>query len=113
MKPESLSVIKIPSVNIGLALISKLEIDLTHVNYGLDKSKNYRKIARSNFSEVEIADIFNSLDGFFLNPTGKKDNYLYFSFEINYQKNNYMLTFCISINSTDTAGIITLYKIKN
>jgi hypothetical protein len=79
MKPVSLSEIKIPPVNIGLSLITKLEIDLIHVNY----------------------------------PSGKKDDYLYFSNKIKYEKKYHMLTFCISKNSIQTAGIITFYKIKN
>lgn len=114
MKPESLSVVKIPPVNIGVSLITKLEIDLAHVNYGLDsKTKKYKTKARSNFSEVEIANVFNSLDGFFVNPAGKKDDYLYFATQIEYQKRDYMLAFCINKNSIQTAGIITFYKTKN
>lgn len=114
MKPTSLSEIKISPANIGIALITKLEIDLVHVNYGLDcNTKKYKGKARSNFSEVEIANIFSSLEGLFLNPTGKKDEYLYFAYNIKYLKKFHLLAFCIHKNSINTAGIITLYKIKN
>lgn len=113
MKPTNLAIVTIPPVNIGIILINTLEIDLTHVNYGLDSNtKKYASKARSNFSEIEIANIFGSLDGFFLSPSGKKDDYLYFAYEIKYQKKNHMLVFCVSKNSIHTAGIISLYKIK-
>jgi hypothetical protein len=114
MKPQNLTEVRIPTVNIGIALISKLEIDLTHVNYGLDtETKKYKNKARSNFSELEIANIFCSLDGFVMNPSGKKDDYLYFAYEIEYQRKSYMIAFCIGKNSRQTAGIITLYATQN
>lgn len=108
-----MSEITISPVNIGLAVITKLEIDLVHVNYGLEsKTKKYRIKARSNFSEIEVANIFSALDGFFLNPSGKKGDYLYFDYKIIYLKKIFMLAFCINRYSTKTAGIITLYKIR-
>lgn len=115
MKPTNLCVILIHPVNIGLTLITKLEIDLTHINHGLDhKTKRYKKSRSSNFSEIEIeiANIFYTLDGFFLNPLGKKDDYLYFDYEMEFLISNYKLAFCIHKQSIQTAGIITFYKIK-
>jgi len=112
MKPQNLSKVKTNPINIGLTVITNLEIDLTHINYGLDKSKKtYNKKARSKFTELEIAQIFHQLDGFYLNPTGKLDNYLYFSLEINFNHDAYFLVFCIDKNNQDTAGIITLYRV--
>ena len=114
MKPSDLCEITITPVNIGISLITKLEIDLTHINFGLDnKTKKYRVKRRSSFSEVEIANVFSLLEGFFLNPIGKKEDYLYFALEIEYQKKVYMLAFCINKNSIQTAGIITFYKLKS
>lgn len=113
MRPSSLSEITIPPVNIGLTIIRKLEIDLVHINHGLDsKTKNYRAKARSNFSEIEVANVFNSLDGFFLNPTGKKDDYLYFACKVKYLRKYHMLVFCVSKKSIQVAGVISLYKIR-
>lgn len=113
MKPTNLSIIVIPPVSIGITIVEKLEIDLTHINYGLDpETKKYKKKARSNFSEIEVANIFESFNGFFLSPSGKKDNYLYFAYRVEYHKREYMLAFCINKESIKTAGIITLYKIK-
>lgn len=114
MKPTNLSLVTIPPVDIGLTKITKLEIDMFHVNYGIDKeTKIYQKKARSNFTEIEIANIFSSFDGFFLSPSGKKDNFLYFANQIEHMKKNYMIVFCVDKNATQAAGIITLYKIKN
>jgi hypothetical protein len=112
MKPKNLTFVKIEPVNIGIALIKNLEIDLDHINHGLDISKRaYNKKARSSFTEIEIAHIFNQLDGFNLNPSGKIEKYLYFAQEIDFEENNFFLVFCINTNAQQTAGIITLYRI--
>lgn len=114
MKPANLSMVSISPVSIGLTVITKFEIDMIHINHGIDKgTKNYKLKARSNFSELEVANIFSLLDGYFLTPSGKQDNYLYFAHQISYIKRNYILAFCIDKNAIQTAGIITLYKIKN
>ena len=113
MKPSDLVTIEIASVEIGLFLISRLEIDLRHINYGLDKvSKNYKKNARSNFNEYEVAKIFSELDGFFLSANGIQDNFLYYAVELEFFKIDYVLVFCIDYKNPSTAGIITLYKSK-
>ena len=113
MKPTNLSTIVIPPVDIGLAIITKLEIDLAHVNHGLEQlTKSYRSISRSNFSEVEVANIFSNLNGFFIRSSGKSGEYLYFTYVLEYLTKNYLLIFCVHKLTTDTAGIITLYQVK-
>lgn len=113
MKPSNLSIIEITPINIGLTVIKKLEIDLCHINYGLNEiTKDYNKKARSNFTELEVTYIFNTLDGFFLSPSGIHETYMYFAQEIDYLKKDYLLVFCIDKKSIHTAGVITLYKIK-
>lgn len=114
MKPTNLSVVKISPVSLGITTISTLEIDLNHINYGYDKeTKSYKKKIRSAFNEIEVAYIFSLLNDCFLEPVGKQDNYLYFAEEIEYMKKPYLIAFCIERNDPRTAGIITLYKIKN
>ena len=64
IKPHDLTLIKIDPVNIGLTIIAYLEIDLNHINYGLDISKKtYNKKARSNFTDLDIVHIFDELNG--------------------------------------------------
>ena len=113
MKPANLSIIIIPPVNIGLTIITKLEIDLTHINYGLDiKTKTYKSKIRSDFSEIEVAQIFSSLDKMILSPSGLKNDFMYFAKEINYLAKDYLMTFCINKYEIHAAGIITLYQIR-
>jgi hypothetical protein len=113
MKPANLSVITIHPINIGLTVITRLEIDLIHINHGLDpKTKVYRKNARSFLTEIEVANIFGMLDTFYLSSTDKKGDYLYFSELIIYVGKTYNISFCINRNNINTAGIITLYMIK-
>ena len=113
MKPTHLEVVKIPTTDIGITQISELEIDLEHINKGLNpNSKKIRNKTRSNYTSLDIAHIFLLLDGFFLNPSGKKDDYLYFAQTILFKKEAHMLVFCINKNTTHIAGIITFYKIK-
>ena len=113
MKPTHLEVVKIPTTNIGIAQISELEIDLEHINKGLNpRNKKAHNKPRSNYTGFEIAQFFTLLDGYFLDPTGKKDDYLYFAQTINIKHQNHMMVFCIHKNSTHVAGVITFYKIK-
>lgn len=69
----------------------------------------------ANLSMVSISPVSIGLmvDGYFLTPSGKQYNYLYFAHQISYLKKNYLLAFCVDKNAIQTAGIITLYKIKN
>ena len=113
MKPTNLSVVEISPVFIGITTITTLEIDLNHINHGYDKeTKSYKKKSRSSFNEIEVANIFSLLNEYFLTPVGKQGSYLYFAEEIEYMKKSYLIAFCIERNSTQTAGIITLYKTR-
>ena len=113
MKPSHLEVVKIPTTNIGITQISELEIDLEHINKGLNpRNKKAQTKPRSNYTGLDIAQVFILLEGFFLNPCGKKDDYLYFAQTIIIKNQNYMLVFCIHKNTPQIAGVITFYKTK-
>lgn len=115
MKPFKLHVVKIRPIFLGGFEINKLEIDLKHVNYGLDpKTKLFKKRARSSFSIEEVIKIFFLLDGITIMPTSISSGYGYFSTEVYpfWLKNWYRLIFCIELCSPKTVGIITIYQIK-
>jgi hypothetical protein len=50
MKPERLTKINISTTKINDYAIKKLEIDLTHINYGLNKKKELNTKPRSHFT---------------------------------------------------------------
>lgn len=92
-----------------------LEIDLRHVNYGLDPvSKRMRTIARSNFCVEEVISIFRLLDSFVIEPTSTHEGYAYFSQDIYpfWLKGWFRLVFCIDLKTPHVAGIITIYQLK-
>lgn len=115
MKPQGLSVVKIEPVKIGTLFINKLEIDLKHINYGLDpKTKSFRKKARSNFTIDEVVKVFQLLEGVALEPTLINENYAYFSSEVYpfWVKKWFRLIFCVEHKKTKVAGVITFYRVK-
>lgn len=115
MKPSNLDTVKIPPITIGDFVINKLEIDLQHVNYGLDpKTKVFKKRARSKITVEEVIKLFLLLDGITIKPTSILNGYAYFSSEIYpfWLKSWFRLIFCIELTTPKTAGIITVYQIK-
>lgn len=115
MKPLCLEVIEIDPIALGTFKISKVEIDLMHVNYGLDPlTKKVKTKSRSNLTSLEIINLFRLLDGIFIEPTSKDDNYLYFAQDLYafWSKNWFRLVFCIEIQVPSTARIITIYQLK-
>lgn len=115
MKPLSLENVKIEPINIGAFTIHKLEIDLRHINYGLDPlTKRFRTIARSNFCVEEVINIFRLLDDLVIEPTSIIEGYAYFSHEVSpfWLKGWFRLVFCIELKAPKAAGIITIYQLK-
>ena len=115
MKPLNLNIVKIHPITVGDFVINKLEIDLKHVNYGLDpKTKDFRKRARSKLTVEEVIRLFQLLDGSVIGPTTISDGYAYFSSEVYpfWLKCWFKLIFCVELNNAKTAGVITVYQIK-
>jgi hypothetical protein len=97
LKPSNLNIVEIPPVNIGDFVISKLEIDLRHVNYGLDpKARDFRKRARSELTAEDVIRLFQLLDGNILNSTTISNGYAYFASEVypTWLKHWFKLIFC-------------------
>lgn len=113
MKPENLVKINIRITKINDYVIKKLEIDLTHVNYGLNKKKELNTKPRSHFTVRDVVSIFESLDGIIFEPESD-DEYEYFMIDrvFTIHKKKLKLVFCIEILTPDTAGVITLYVLK-
>lgn len=115
MKPSDLDIVKIHPITVGDFLINKLEIDLKHVNYGLDpKTKAFNKRIRSKITVEEVIRLFLLLDGITIKPTSILNGYAYFSSEVYpfWLKSWFRLIFCVELNSPKTAGVITVYQIK-
>lgn len=115
MRPFGLIAVKIAPVFIGSFDFNRLEIDLRHINYGLDsETKKFRKRARSKFTVEEVIRIFQQLDGLVAGATSCSNGYTYLVFEIYilWMKAWFKIIFCVADNSPRTAGIITIYRIK-
>ncbi|MDA9189643.1 hypothetical protein N9O57_01545 [bacterium] len=113
MKPNGIKIKKIRKTKINNYHIVKLEIDLKHINYGLDENREYRKRKRSNFTVNDVADFFSSLNGLEL-EFDSDDLYDYFVVDKNYFSDNqkYRIVFCIERDKPTASGIITLFNIK-
>jgi hypothetical protein len=113
MKPESLTKCLINPTWINSYLIKKLEVDLKHINFGLDFSKGYAKNNRSNFTIEEIAQFFESLDQIEMNSELEAE-WEYFVIDKKFFNKNkkYRIVFCIDKRQPDVSGIITFYRIK-
>ncbi len=60
MKPANLVTCLIRPTWINSYLVKRIEIDLRHINYGLNRLKGYSSKARSNFTLEEIVLFFES-----------------------------------------------------
>lgn len=115
MRPFELVVVEIPFVVLGNYEFNKLEIDLRHINYGLDpKTKEFRKKARSKFSIEEVIRIFQLLDGLVIEEASRSNGYIYFALEVYilWLKAWFKVIICVAEASPKTAGVITIYRIK-
>ena len=114
MKPAELIVVAIEPVRIGYFVVTTLEIDLNHVNYGLDpKTKKNRVYSRSNHTAEFIADLFGFLSIMVgLYPSAYENDFFYFSETIETNGKFFSITFCVDEKNPSTAGIITLYRVN-
>lgn len=113
MKPSDIEIKEIKKTRINDYHIITLEIDLNHINYGLSKTKEYKKKKRSNFSAQDIAEFFISLDGSQL-EFESDDVYDYFVVEKIYFSGHkkYRMVFCVERTRPTTSGVITLFQVK-
>ncbi len=113
LKPSEVKIKRIKKTKINDYKIIKLEIDLKHINYGLDGNREYRKKKRSNFSVSDIVKFFLSLDGLEL-EFDSDDSYYYFLVDRDFfsDKQKYRMVFCIERNRPTTSGVITLFQVK-
>jgi len=112
MKPSVVVSSFIKPTSINDYVIEKLEVDLRHVNYGLDHEKGYRSKARSHFSLKEIACFFESLNGMELEPEVDENWEYYFVEKIFFTKKKFRMVFCLNQIEPNVCGIITLYEVK-
>lgn len=113
MKPINLKIQKIRKTKINDYVVTRLEIDLKHINYGLDKNREYQKKKRSHFTSSRVAKFFESLDGLELDVESD-DLYDYFVVDQNFfvDQKNYRIVFCIKRDEPGTSGVITLFQIN-
>lgn len=114
MKPSKLDSIAIEPVHIGKFTITKLEIDLMHVNHGINlKTSDYNIKARSKYTKEDVVEFFAQLDGAFLEPENETKGYWYFAQELELDgRRKFLISFCIDKYERNCAGIITIYQIK-
>lgn len=113
MKPKDLVKININTTRINDYAIRKLEINLVHINYGLNKKKQLNTKPRSNFTVRDVVSIFESLDGIVFEPERDEEcEYFMIDRVFMIHKKKLKLVFCIEILAPDTAGVITLYVLK-
>lgn len=113
MKPEGLIKCIIRPTRINAYVIRKLEVDLRHINFGLGLEKDYRHNARSAFSVEDVINAFESMDG--TESVSKQDQgweYFVVSKQFFGKKYKYRIVFCINLKQTDTAGVITLFRLR-
>jgi hypothetical protein len=113
MKPLNLVSCSIRTTKINSYVIDQIEIDLKHINYGLDAKRGYGQKPRSNFSAHDIISFFEALDGLELNFE-KDDQWEYFIVDKPFfvMKKKYRMVFCINPSESRVAGVITLFQIR-
>lgn len=115
MKPSELEIVIIKPTKISSFIINRLEIDLNHINYGLNPvTKDLNKRVRSNFTIEEVVKIFESLNGLKIRGTEGDDYYRYFATEVvpNWSNSWFRIIFCVKMQKPKTAGVITIYRVK-
>ncbi len=113
MKPENLVTHSIRPTWINSYQIKKIEVDLRHINYGLDQIKGYGNKARSYFTIEDIVLFFESLNNLEVSPE-KDEDWEYFVVDKFFfdKRNKYRIVFCIDKKSPHVSGIITLFQVK-
>jgi hypothetical protein len=113
MKPVDLIIRSIRPTIINSYVIEKIEIDLKHVNYGLDPVKGYGGKARSSFEAEDIIRFFESLNGLEIGFEAD-GHWEYFIVDKPFfeKRKKYRMVFCIDRNGPNITGIITFFQIK-
>lgn len=113
MKPVDLVICSIRPTLVNSYLIKTIEVDLKHINYGLDRIKGYGKKARSNFNIDDIVLFFESLNNLEINAD-QDENWEYFVVDKAFlgKKKKYRMVFCIDKRSPHVSGIITFFQVK-
>ena len=112
-EPADLVLCSIRPTWINSYQIKKIEVDLRHINYGLDQVKGYGSKARSNFTIEDIILFFESLDNLEINASIDGD-WEYFVIDKAFfdKRKKYRIVFCIDKKSPHVSGIITLFQVK-
>ncbi len=113
MKPKNLVSCLISATRINSYCIRNIEVDMRHINYGLNKSKDYKTHKRSDFSVEDLINFFESLN--LIEVNSEKDGeweYFVINKEFFEKKRKYRIVFCIHKDSPNKCGIITFYQIK-
>jgi hypothetical protein len=113
MKPTELLICSIRPTQINSYTITKIEVDLRHINYGLTKQRGYGKKARSNFKIEDIITFFESLNNIEV-ESERDDAWEYFVVDKVFfdQRKKYRIVFCINQNSPLSGGIITFFQVQ-
>ncbi len=111
MKPVELIKSRINPTKINDYIISVIEVDLKHINYGLDIERQYNKKQRSHFKIEEIISFFESLHLSEIN-SNEDENWEYFAINKTFYKNKkFRMVFCIDRLSPNISGVITFFEI--
>lgn len=113
MKPHGLVRCSINPTWINYYFIREIEVDLRHINYGLDHVKVYSEFPRSDFQIGDIQIFFESLSYLAFVPD-KVEDWEYFVTEKRFFDKNkiHKIVFCINQTQPHVAGIITLFRLK-
>ncbi len=110
IRPNSLISVK---TNFGFngLIITEVEIDINHVNFGKNKSKK-----RSNFNADFVAKVCNKFfSNKFLEDVGLKEFgdevCRYFKIDSVFENKKYRMVICVCSDKPNTVGVITLYEI--
>lgn len=113
MKPVDLVCSSIRPTQINSYLITSIEVDLRHINCGLDRNKGYGKKRRSNFKIEDIILCFESLK-FLEIDSEQEGDWEYFVVDKDFfgKRKKYRMVFCIDQKLPHNSGIITFFELK-
>ena len=112
MKPNDLINKKVSPTRINKYVISHIEVDLKHINYGLDKDKGYGIKARTHFKIEDIVVFFESLYQLEIEPeTDENWEYYIVTKKFFGLKKKFRMVFCIDKEKPNTSGVITLFEV--
>lgn len=111
MKPTELIKSKIKPTKINDFVVTVIEVDLKHINHGLDKEGKYNKKQRSQFKIEEIVGFFESLHNSEL-ESDEDEHWEYFVINKTFFKDKkFRMVFCIDRLAPNFSGVITFFEI--